>query len=77
VEDVKVFPGPFVSRHYTIDYTAQLSWSESYELLNKIHFGDWKLHDNERDYSDWDSMKLSNEGYWDMMDIYLPLGKWK
>ncbi len=72
-----VYRSPFFCRRYTLDYTSILSWSESYELLNKIHFGDWKLHADEHDYSDWDSMKLSNGEYWDMVNIFLLKGNWK
>jgi len=65
------------SRDCAIEYTSEMSWRDSYKMLDFIYDGGWKLHDDEREYTDWDNMILPNAQYWDMMDVFLPKGMWK
>jgi dihydrofolate reductase len=32
-----------ISRDFAISYTSSMSWHRSYELLDAIHYGSWKL----------------------------------
>jgi len=52
-------------------------WTPSFKLVDLVHNGSWKLHDDEREYTDWDNNMLPNAGYWDMTDVFLPKGNWK
>jgi len=51
------------SRDCAIEYTAEMSWRDSYKMLDKIHYGRWKYSkmDNEKLLL---SVGIYNAYYW-------------